>query len=126
MTALTGSDTYFTNVDSTYTATKWEACIDQAIDLINGKAGDDLLPNLSGSVGTKTVTVTSREAGFIRSIAVAIYANLKNAGSSSSSTTMGAFSTSSSNSTGTSGTSNIDVLAEDAANKLKEMQVLIG
>ena len=43
MTAITGADTFFTNLDSTFTATKWEACIDQSIDKINAFARTALI-----------------------------------------------------------------------------------
>ena len=125
MTTITGADTFFTNIDSSFTATKWEACIDQAIDKINGYARDDILPNMTGAAGSKTVSVTSGQAGFIRDLAVAIYANTKSAGASSSSYGLGGLSESSSASTG-AGASQIDEIAKDAANQLKEIEVSYG
>jgi hypothetical protein len=117
MTAITGSDQYFTNIDSAFTATKWEACIDQAIDKINGYARTTLMSNMTGAAGSKTVTVTSMQAGFVRSIAIAIYANTKNAGASSKSQNLGQIGESSSSSTG--GTSdNPDEIAKEAAYNL--------
>jgi hypothetical protein len=125
MTEITGSDTFFTNVDSSFTATKWEACIDQAVDKINGYSRDDILPNMTGTAGSKTVSVTSSQAGFIRDIAVAIYARDKNAGASASSFGLGSLSQSSSTSTG-AGASQVDELAKSAALYLKEIEVSYG
>jgi len=110
MTAITGADTFFTNLDSTFTATKWETCIDQSIDKINAFARTALIGNMTGAAGSKTVTVTSMQAGFIRDLTVAIYANNKNAGSVSSSVGVGGLSISSS-----AGISQIDELAKSAA-----------
>jgi hypothetical protein len=125
MTDITGSDTFFTNLDSSFTATKWEACIDQAISKINGYARDDIIPEMTGAAGSKTVSVTSGQAGFIRDIAVAIYAQNKNAGSTSESFGLGVLSSSSSSSTGAAGTQ-IDSMAKDAALHLKEIEVSYG
>ena len=125
MTAITGADTFFTNVNSTFTATKWEACIDQAIDKINGYARDDILPNMAGTAGSKTVSVSSGQAGFIRDLAVAIYANAKTGGASSSSYTMGSIGQSSSSNAGQSANM-IEQLAKDAAAQLKEIEVSFG
>jgi hypothetical protein len=125
MPAITGSDTFFTNVNSTFTATKWEACIDQAIDKINGYARDDILPNMTGTAGSKTVSVSSGQAGFIRDLAVAIYANAKTGGASSSSLNMGPIGQSSSSNTGQSANM-VEQLAKDAASQLKEIEVSYG
>jgi hypothetical protein len=125
MPAITGSDTFFTNVNSTFTATKWEACIDQAIDKINGYARDDILPNMTGTAGSKTVSVSSGQAGFIRDLAVAIYANAKTGGASSSSINMGPIGQSSSSNTGQSANM-VEQLAKDAASQLKEIEVSYG
>jgi hypothetical protein len=125
MAELTGADTFFTNIDSAFTATKWEACIDQAIDKINGYSRDDILPSMAGTAGSKTVSVTSGQAGFIRDIAVAIYARDKNAGATSSSLGFGGISQSSSTSTG-AGASQVDELAKAAALYLKEIEVSYG
>lgn len=125
MVAITGSDTYFTSIDSTFTATKWEACIDQFIDLVNGYARDDVLPNMSGTAGSKTVSVTSGQAGFIRRGATAIYAATKNAGASSTSRSIGVISESSSSSTSGENDSPAE-LAQQAAEYLKEIEVSYG
>jgi hypothetical protein len=117
MVAITGDDTFFTNVDSSFTATKWEACIDQAIDKVNGYAGETLISNMTGDAGSKTVTVTSAQAGFIRELAVAIYQkDVKSAGAQSSSYGMGAISRSQSASS-SSGAA-IEELAKEAAARL--------
>jgi hypothetical protein len=125
MVDITGSDTFFTNIDSAFTATKWEACIQQAINKINGYARDDILPDMAGTAGSKTVSVTSGQAGFIQDIAVAIYARDKNAGATSSSYGLGSLSQSSSTSTG-AGASQVDELAKAAALHLKEIDVSYG
>jgi hypothetical protein len=125
MADITGADTFFTNVDSAFTATKWEACIEQAIDKINGYCRDDILASMTGTAGSKTVSVTSGQAGFIRDLAVAIYARDKNAGATSSSFGLGAISQSSSTSTG-AGASQVDELAKAAALHLKEIEVSYG
>jgi hypothetical protein len=125
MTDITGSDTFFTNIDSAFTATKWEACIQQAINKINGYARDDILPDMAGTAGSKTVSVTSGQAGFIQDIAVAIYARDKNAGATSSNFGMGGISSGSSTSTG-AGASQVDELAKAAALYLKEIEVSYG
>jgi len=125
MPAITGSDTFFTNIDDEFTATKWEACIEQAIDKINGYARDDILPSMTGAAGSKTVSVTSGQAGFIRDVALAIYANMKAGGASSSSIGIGSLSLSSSSNAGQSA-SVVDQLAKDAALQLKEIEVSYG
>jgi hypothetical protein len=125
MVDITGSDIFFTNIDSAFTATKWEACIQQAINKINGYARDDILPDMAGAAGSKTVSVTSGQAGFIQDIAVAIYARDKNAGATSSSYGLGSLSQSSSTSTG-AGASQVDELAKAAALHLKEIDVSYG
>ncbi len=125
MVAITGADTFFTNIDSAFTATKWEACIQQAIDKINGYARDDILPEMTGTAGSKTVTVPSGQAGFIRDLAVAIYANAKTSGSTSSSLGVGSLSMSNSVSSG-AGASQIDAMAKEAAACLKDIEVSYG
>ena len=127
MTEITGSDVFFTNIvaATTFTPTQWEACIDQSIDKINGYLRDDVLPNMTGTVGSKTVSVTSGQAGFIRDIAFAFYTKNKNAGASSTSISMGQLSESSSSSTGSEATM-IDDMAKEAAERLKEIEVSYG
>lgn len=117
MTAITGSDTYFTNIDATFTATKWEACIDQAIDKINSYARTALISNMTGAAGSKTVTVTSMQAGFIRDLAAAVYASQQNAGADSQSISLGAMSQSSSSSA-SAGVTQVDEMAKAAAYNL--------
>ena len=125
MVELTGSDTYFTNIDSDFTATQWESCIDQAIDKINGYARDDILPNMGGTAGSKSVSVESKAAGFIRELAAAIYAkNVKTAGAASESFGMGSLSHS--QSTGGAGSADVETLAKDAAMALREIEVSYG
>jgi hypothetical protein len=122
MPTLTGSDTYFTNISASFTATKWEALIDQAIDKINGYARQDLLPNMAGTVGSKSVSVTSGQAGWIRQIATVIYRKdtLQKGAVSNSFSVAGV-------STSTSTTNNeIDDMAKNAALNLREMEVSLG
>jgi hypothetical protein len=73
MGAVTGSDTYFTNIDSGFTATKWETLIQQAINRVNGAARDNVLPSMTGTAGTKAVTLTSEQEGYVRSITALLY-----------------------------------------------------
>ncbi len=123
MVVLTGSDTYFTNVDSSFTATKWEACIDQAIDKINGYARTALISNMTGAVaGSKTVTLTSMQAGYVRTLAVAIYQkDVTSAGAQSSSFGLGALQTSQSASANSG--AEVESLAEAAARNLTEYAI---
>jgi hypothetical protein len=125
MVTITGGDTYFTSIDATFGATKWEACIDQFIDLVNGYAGDDVIPNMTGTAGSKELSVTSGQAGFIRRGAIAVYASTKNAGATSTSFGLGAISESSSSSVGGENDSP-DELAMQAAQRLKEIEVSYG
>lgn len=125
MTTITGSDTYFTSIDSAFGATKWEGCINQAIDKINGYLREDVIPNMTGTAGSRTLTVTSAQAGWIRSVAVAEYARTKNAGASSTSQSLGVISESSSSSTGGT-TDSPDEIAKEAALFLRELDVSIG
>lgn len=123
MTTLTGSDKFFTNI--TTDAEMWESCIEQAIDKINGYAGDDLIGNMTGTAGTKTVSVTSGQAGFIRELAVSIYQkDVQSAGAQSSSFGLGALQTSQSASSGTSAA--IEELAKEAARRLMEVEAELG
>jgi len=123
MVTITGGDTYFTNISATFTATKWEACIDQAIDKINGYAREDILPNLGGTVGSKTVSVTSGQAGFIRELTVAIYRrDPQNKGAPNSSFNVGGIS----ESNNSMSSSEIEEIAKNAARNLKELDVSIG
>ena len=129
MTTLTGADTYFTNVDSTITRAQWEACIDQAIDKINGyglQYGINI-PNMSGASGSKTWTGTSAEAGFIRTIAVLVYSKeYKTAGATSESYSLGGLSHSLSASASTStGGGAADEVAKEAAERLKDLDITL-
>ncbi len=125
MVVLTGADTFFTNIDSALTQTQWESLIEQAIDKINGygaKYGVEL-PNMAGDAGSKSVNVTSAEAGFIRDLAVAIYQkDAKSGGAQSTSYGLGALSHSQSASSGNS----LEELAKEAASQLKEVDVSYG
>ena len=117
MTTITGSDTYFTNIDSAFTATKWEACIDQAIDKLNLYGLS--ISNLSGTAGSKTGSYTSAEAGAIRELSLLIYASIQSAGSSSNSYSLGVISESSSTSSTSGSSSNINGAAQQMAAQLK-------
>jgi len=123
MTTLTGSDKFFTNIKSD--AEMWESLIDQSIDKINGYARDNLISNMTGAAGSKTVSVDSKAAGFIREIAVALYQkNVVSSGAQSSSYAMGGISSSSSASSSSGG--EIENLAKEAALRLKEIEVSYG
>jgi len=129
MTTLTGADTYFTNVDSTITRAQWEACIDQAIDKINGyglQYGISI-PNMGGTSGSKIWTGTSAEAGFIRTIAVLVYSKeYKTAGATSESFSLGGLSHSESSSASTSiGGGAADEVAREAAERLKDLDITL-
>jgi hypothetical protein len=119
LVSITGSDIYFTNISDTITATQWETLIDQAIDKINGYAKKTTLQNMSGTAGSKTVTVSSRQAGFIRTLTVAIYSkDFKSEGGQSTSFGLGGLSHSQSSSA--TGSSEVESLAEAAAKALTE------
>ena len=79
-----------------------EAIIDQGINELN--ANGLALANLSGTSGSKTLTVASQYGGAILAVSVEIYTQYyKNAGASSSSFSIGGISESESNSSGGSG-----------------------
>lgn len=127
MTTITGADIYFTNVDSSITQEQWEACIDQAIDKINGYGFQYgiSLPNMSGTAGSKSWSGTSAEAGFIRTIAVLVYSKeYKSAGATSEAFSLGGLSHSQSVSSSTSiGGGAADEVAKEAAERLKEPDI---
>jgi hypothetical protein len=126
MPNVTGSDTYFSAVSSDFTATQWESCIEQAIDAVNGALKEgDLLPQMTGTAGSKTVSLTSAQAGWIRELAVAVYSNMQSAGASSSSDSVGGISSSQSNSS-QGGVNNVMVMAREAADALKVPDVSYG
>jgi len=113
-TSITGSDIYFTNIDASFSATKWEVYIQQAIDKINGYAKDTILPSMTGTAGTKTVSVSSQAVGFIRSLSIALYHNeFMLAGSKSTSDGVGGLSRSMSS-------GEVEELAKAAASALME------
>ena len=87
---------------------------------INGYAKDDILPNMTGTAGSKNLVVTSGQAGFIRELTVAIYAkDYKNNGLKSATTGVGQINISSS-------VDEIESLAEKAASFIKEVTVSYG
>ena len=57
--------------DSDITNTNMEYLIDQAVNRLNTYGSE--LPNMTGSVGSKTLSVESREAGAIYEVARLIY-----------------------------------------------------
>lgn len=127
MTDLAGDDTFFTNIDASITQTQWESLIDQAIDKINAHGapyGIDL-PNMTGDAGSKTWSGTSAEAGWIRSIAVAVYQKeYKSAGAQSESYGLGGLSHSQSSSS--SSMAELESLAEQAAIALRDLDITVG
>ena len=123
MVSLTYANLQTLTYDTTITAATCEEIIDHAVDKINGYIGDDLLPNMTGTAGSKTLSVSSREAGFIKSLAVAIYKNdYRSMGAQNSSYGIGPLSVSQ------TGNPMVDVeaLAKDAALHLKEIEVDTG
>lgn len=122
LTTLTGADTYFTNIDVGISQTQWESIIDAAIDKINahGAQYDVNLPNMSGTAGSKSWSGTSAEAGWIRTVAVAVYQKeYKSAGAQSQSIGVGGLSMSQSMA------SEIENLAQEAAECLKDLDITI-
>ena len=116
------------NLEDAVDAEDLEILIDGAIDLLNiyllryGKE----IPNMTGTAGTKTLTVTSPEKGAIIMVACALYSkDYKTSGSQSESIGIGALSTSSSSATVSSAS---ESLAEKLADNLgrEEMEVDIG
>ena len=127
MATIEGDDTYFTNIDSDITQTQWESIIDQAIDKINGYGYpyNVQVSNMTGAAGSKVWNGTSAEKGFIVSVAVALYSKeYKSAGASSSSYGIGGINSSQSASAG--GAGEIETLAKDAAERLKDLDVTVG
>lgn len=79
MTTLSGA--YFQTLmgDTDTDATTWEYVIDSAINAINSRANANL-PNMSGTAGSKSLSVTSKQAGSIEFVVRVVYATyLKNA-----------------------------------------------
>lgn len=123
MVTLTAvSFTVLVHDTSILTATA-EALADQAVDQINGCIGEDQLPNMAGTSGAKTLTVSSFEAGWIKAVWTELYIQYyKNAGASSNTQGLGGISESSSSSSG-GANDNVQAVAEKAANALREIEV---
>lgn len=127
MVEVAGNDTFFTNIvpAATFTRTQWEGCIEQAIDEINGYARDDIIPQMTGTAGSKTVSLTSMQAGFVRKLAALIYTSTaKTAGAQSES--FGAGGLSHSQSASASNVADVENLAREAATSLREIEVSYG
>ena len=80
--AITLSGSYFQTLmnDADTSAATWESVIDSAVNAINSRANANL-PNMTGTAGSKTLSVTSKQAGSIEFVVRVIYATyLKNAG----------------------------------------------
>jgi hypothetical protein len=123
MATLAGNDTYFTNIDNGISQTQWESIIDAAIDKINayGVRYNVDLPNMTGTAGSKSWSGTSAEAGWIRTIAVAIYRReYRNEGAQSQSSGIGGLSLSATS------MSEIEKLACEAAESLKDLDIVYG
>jgi len=100
-----------------------EAIIDQAVDLINLHSRADL-PNMTGTAGSKTLSVESRAKGAIMLVAAAVYSNLYvSSGSQSSTYTLGNMSLSQS---AASSTGAVDTAVDKAARLLAEPEVDYG
>jgi hypothetical protein len=105
-----------------------ENLIDGAVDLLNvylRHYGLEIA-NMTGTAGTKTLTVTSAERGAVLMVACALYSrDYKAAGSQSESVSLGPASSSSSFSTAQAST---EILAKELADQLaqEEVEVDIG
>ena len=120
---ITLAYTSLTNLvnDTSITATTAEALIDQGINELN--ANGLTLNNLSGTAGSKTLTVDSKYAGAILAVAVEVYMQYyKNAGASSSSLSLGNISQSSSSSSNGSGA--IHTVAKNMATQLMSRSIV--
>jgi hypothetical protein len=106
--------------DTDFTATNAEIIIDAAIDKLNLYLHryDLELSNMTGTAGSKTLTVESREKAAIITVASCIYLkNYKSSGSSSESVSLGPASHSTSTSTSVG---DIEDVAGNAAKELKD------
>jgi len=102
-----------------------EKIIDHSVNKINGYAKIDVVPNMTGAAGSKTLSVSSYEAGFIISVAIAVYnKDYKSSGAQSRSRGIGSLSVSSSSSSGA--TSEMETLARNAAESLRSLDVTVG
>jgi len=100
-----------------------EEILDLAIDLINlySRVG---LPNMTGTAGSKTVSLESREKGAVLSVAAAVYSNMYvSSGSQSSSFSLGALATSTSNAASNAA---VDLAVKEASRSLAELEVDVG
>jgi hypothetical protein len=96
-----------------------EIIIDQAINKINLHGRTDL-PNLSGTAGSKTVSLDSRQEGAVIGVAATVYSEMYvGSGSSTSSYSVGAVSTSSSSQA-------VTTAAREAGRALAEIEVDVG
>lgn len=86
------------NIAGAVTDTILEAMIDGAIDRLN-RYGTSI-SNMSGTAGSKTVSLTSAQRGAVLEVASAIYSISKSSGSSSTSLSIGGLSTSESSAQG--------------------------
>lgn len=91
-----------------------EAIIDQAVNEINLYVRDDLIPNMTGTAGDKSLNVESRVAGGVMRVAMAIY---NNDYKEPENTAVQGLSVSK---------TNIQNIAKDVARHLKEMEVSYG
>lgn len=78
MPTLSGTEfaTYTVN-DTTLTATRAEYIIDRAINLIVGYDESISIPNMQGTAGSKSLTVSQKKKGVIEFVARAIYASFE-------------------------------------------------
>lgn len=122
MTTITASDLdSLLNLDGEVDDDILEAMIDAAIDRLNLYGTD--LPNLTGTAGSKTVSVTSAERGAILQVASAVYSVSKSTGSTSTSRGIGGLNISESSS---QGNRMLEDMVKDAAARLKELDVSYG
>src|SRR4030067_765613 len=122
MTTITASDLdSLLNLDGEVDDDILEAMIDAAIDRLNLYGTD--LPTLTGTAGSKTVSVTSAERGAILQVASAVYSVSKSTGSTSTSRGIGGLNISESSS---QGNRMLEDMVKDAAARLKELDVSYG
>ena len=115
--------------DTEITAEQAESLIDHAINKIIGYGrGQIAISNMQGTAGSKSLTVTQEEAGFIIEVASAIYKkDFSLSGNQSESVTLGpaSYSNSSGSSMSSGGRTPNDI-AKEAAMYLRELEVALG
>lgn len=102
----------------TTAAATCEEIIDHAVNLLNAYGAD--LPNMTGTAGSKTLSVESREKGAVMEVACAVYnSKYVTSGGSSRSYSVGSMSQSNSANTGASAPEDV---AKELARQLIEIE----